>query len=365
MSKANPKKIDYNKDNVVDQFDDELARQDLNKDGRVTPREKSEYNRQQQTTTQEVVTDPRTGRQTVKTTGAPPAPEPTMTAEGYGFSEQFLTANPDVREAIRLAIENGWSQEVLNRYIENQTDFGRRTTDQQAQFDIAIASDKAEDLQRQISDRATAIKRQAMAAGIDISDEEINQFARESIRSGLTDNDTLAFLSERFRIPQAEEGKPAAPLRGQAGDIVDELRNLARSYGVTLTEMDVQKKTREALNMGADWRSYVDGQRDIFRQQAKTLYPKIANLLDTSDLATIMNPYMADASELLGVSMAQMQTTDPLWQTALNGENGPLSRDEWLRALRTDQRFGYDRTVRARQEYTELADELLSAFGMA
>jgi len=63
--------------------------------------------------------------------------------------------------------------------------------------------------------------------------------------------------------------------------------------------------------------------------------------------------------------MSQMQITDPLWQSALNGSEGPLSRDEWIRSLRTDTRFGYDRTVRARNEYTELADELLAAFGMA
>ena len=60
-----------------------------------------------------------------------------------------------------------------------------------------------------------------------------------------------------------------------------------------------------------------------------------------------------------------MQVSDPLWQTALNGPNGPMSRDEWIRVIRTDSRFGYDRTVRARHELASLADELLSAFGVA
>jgi YD repeat-containing protein len=364
MSKANPKKIDYNKDTVVDQNDDALANQDLNKDGKVTDKEKTQYQRKQGSSTTKYTYDAEGNITSQKTTSGAKTTEPTMTAEGYGFNKQFLDANPDVREAIRLATENQWTQEVLNRYIENNTEFGKRTTDTQAAFDINIAGEKSEDLNNQIKQRTDSLKRQVQISGVTISDEEIQKFARESVRSGLTDNDALAFIAERFKVPSAEEAKKT-PVTGQAGNILDEIRGLARSYGVTVTDADLQKKAREAMSMGGDWRTWLDGQRDVFRNQAKTLYPTVANLLDTSDLATIMNPYMSDASELLGVDMAQMQVTDPLWQSALNGPNGPLSRDEWIRSVRTDSRFGYDRTVRARQEYTTLADELLSAFGMA
>lgn len=365
MSKANPQKIDYNKDKVVDQYDDELARQDANKDGTVTEKEKRRYSRKQRETTTEYEYDAQGNVVSQKTRGPETPTEPSLTMEGSGYSERFLSENEDVREAIQLAIDNNWPQEVLNRYIEANTEFGKRTTDAQAAFDIQIAGDKAEDLQRQIDERVATLKRQVTMSGVRISDEEIAKFARESIRSGLTDNDTLAFISGRFELPTAAEGQAQDAVTGTAGDAVEELRNLARSYGITLTDADLQKKVRDALAMGGDYRSYIEGQRDIFRQQAKSLYPKIANLLDTSDLSTIMNPYLSDAAEMLGINMAQMQVTDPLWQNALNGENGPLSRDEWMRALRTDPRYGYDRTVRARQEYTELADELLSAFGMA
>lgn len=365
MSKANPQQIDYNKDTVVDQYDDELARMDKDKDGTVTTEERRQYSRKQRETTTEYEYDAEGNIISQKTTGPDTTTEPALTAEGYGYSEQFLSEHKDVRDAIRLAIENDWPQEVLNRYIESKTKFGQDTTDKQAAFDVTFASEKNEDLKQQIADREATIRKQVAMSGVQISDEEIAKFAKESVRSGFTDNDTLAFISGRFQMPTAAEGQAQAAVTGTAGDIVEELRNLARSYGITMTESDIQKKAREALNMGGDWRSYIDGQRDVFRQQAKTLYPKISDLLDTSDLSTIMNPYLSDASELLGINMAQMQITDPLWQTALNGENGPLSRDEWMRTLRTDTRFGYDRTVRARNEYTDLADELLAAFGMA
>lgn len=365
MSKANPKGIDYNKDNEVNALDDALAVQDLNKDGKVTDKEKARYQQKQGSSTTEFTYDDKGNVVSQKNIpGAKPV-EPALTVEGFGFNEQFLQANPDVDAAIQLAIKYEWPQDVLNRYIENNTEFGKRTTDTQAAFDITFAGEKSEDLKTQIDQRLASLKKQVQISGVTVSDEELATFARESIRSGLTENDTLAFISERFKLPAEQESGQEVPVTGQAGDILDEIRGLARLYGVTVTNSDLEKKAREALSMGGDWRTWLEGQRDVFRNQAKTLYPTVANLLDTSDLATIMNPYMSDASELLGVDMAQIQVTDPLWQSALNGPNGPLSRDEWIRSVRTDSRFGYDRTVRARQEYSTLADELLSAFGMA
>lgn len=365
MSAANPNKIDYNKDTRVDQYDDELARMDKNKDGFVTSKEKQQYKQKQGETVTEFKYDAQGNVVEQKTKSSAPATEPALTAEGYGFSEQFLSQHDDVRKAIQLAIENEWPQDVLNRYIEENTEFGQSTTDAQSAFDIQINSGKSEDLQRQIDDQYKNLKKQVLMSGVDISDEELKTFARESIRSGLTENDTLAFISERFRLPTSAAGQPAQSAQGQAAVIIDSIKNMARSYGVTLTDSDLQAKAREAMNMGSNWQSWLEGQRNIFRQQAKTLYPTVANLLDQSDLSTIMNPYMSDAAELLGISPSNMRVDDPMWQIALNGPNGPMSRDEWIRVLRTDTRFGYDRTVRARQEYADLGDELLSAFGMA
>ena len=365
-SKANPKGIDYNKDGVPDSADDILAVQDANKDGKVTPKEKAAYRQKQGETVQEIVTDPKTGKQTITTRTATP-PEPALAAGDYGFNEEFLKKHPDVDEAIRLAIENEWSQEILNRYIENNTEFGRSTTDAQAKFDIDFAGDKREDLQKQIDDRVATLKQQATAAGVTISDQEVMDFAKRAVRSGLTDQDTLAFLSSKFTLPgQEAKGAPKATTpAGEAASMVDEIRSMARSYGITVTDQFVQEKVREGMRQGSGWQSWLEGQRNVFREQAKLLYPKVADKFDQFTLGDMLTPYLNDASELLGININQMNYDDPMWTAALNGTEGPLSRDEWLRVLRTDKKYGYDSTVRARQEYTELADDLLAAFGMA
>lgn len=366
-SKANPKGLDYNKDKVVDSADDALAQQDANKDGRVTPKEKTQFQQKQGETVQEIITDPKTGKQTVITKPAKPAPEPTLAASDYGFNEEFLKAHPDVDEAIRLAIENDWTQDLLNRYIENQTEFGRATTDAQAQFDIGFAGEKKEDLQKQINDRVTTLKQQAMAAGVQLTDTEASEFAKRAVRSQLTDQDTLAFLSQKFTLPgQEAAGAPEAMTpAGQSAMIVDEIRAMARSYGITVTDQFVQEKVREAMTQGSGWQTWLEGQRNVFRAQAKTLYPTVADKFDEFTLGDILQPYLNDASELTGINISQMNYDDPIWTRPLNGAAGPMTRDEWIRTVKTDKKYGYDGTVRARNEYTELADDLLAAFGMA
>lgn len=358
-------KIDYNKDKVVDSADSALALQDKNKDGKVTQKEKDEFRRKQGTTTQTVVTDPKTGKQTVKTTTAP-TPEPALGPGDFGYNEEFLKANPDIDEAIRLAIQYNWSQEVLNRYIENQTEFGKRTTDTQAQFDINIVGDKKEDLERQITDRAAKLKRDALAAGVTVSDDEINTFARESVRSGLTDQDTLVFLSTKFTMPGMEQpGQPKMTTAGQSAMMVDEINAMARNYGIKVTDQFIQEKVREGMQQGSGWQAWLEGQRNVFREQAKLLYPKVADKFDQFTLGEMLQPYLNDASDMLGINLSQMNYDDPMWTAAVNGPDGALSRDEWLRVLRTDKKYGWDGTLKARAEMTNLADDLLSVFGMA
>ena len=152
---------------------------------------------------------------------------------------------------------------------------------------------------------------------------------------------------------------------GTASDIQNQLRTLANSYGIRVTDDLLREKTGEALGQGERWREWVSGQEDFFKQQAKIMYPKAAPMLDNMNLKQISEPYFADAADVLGISAAQMDLLDPKWTGFLNGENGVLSRDEWERVLKTDAKYGWDKTTKARQEYSSLADDLLSAFGMA
>jgi hypothetical protein len=370
MSKVNPEEIDYNQDGDVNALDNVLAVQDLNKDGKVTAKEKARYQQKQGSSTVKFTYDDKGNLVSQKNiSGAKPV-EPALTVEGFGFNEKFLDANPDVREVIKKAIEFEWPQDVLNRVIENTTEFGKRTTDAQAAFDINISGEKSEDLQKQVDDRYSELKKQAQFSGVTIDDQELRRFSTDSVRSGLNANDTFAWLSEQYKQSTSKQSStdPASLTLssfGTASDIQNQLKTLANNYGIRVTDDLLREKTGEALGQGERWREWVSGQEDFFKQQAKIMYPKAAGMLDAMSLKQISEPYFADAADVLGISAAQMDLLDPKWTGFLNGENGVLSRDEWERVLKTDVKYGWDRTTKARQEYSSLADDLLSAFGMA
>lgn len=371
MSKANPEEIDYNKDKVVDSYDDLLAVQDKNKDGKVSDKEKANYKRKQgQTKT--IVETAADGTQTIREVPLGEAPpEPTLSAGELGYSDSFLTENEDVRVALDLAIEYGWTEEQFTRYVEANTAFGQNTTDTQALFDIEIAGEKSEEWQTKIDNKFAELKQAAGRLGLTgISDETLKTQAREIVRSGLSQTAVDAFWQTSYLEGVSPEnaalmGEQA--VMGTASEIQDQLASMARNYGIRITEEMLAQKTGDALGQGERWREWVNGQADFFREQAKILYPNAAGMLDNMTLQQITEPYFADAANTLGLSGAQIDIMDPKWTAFLGGgsNGGVMSRDEWERLIKTDQRYGYDQSTNARQEAANLGDALLSAFGMA
>lgn len=290
----------------------------------------------------------------------PQEEKPVKTAQDYGVSAGFLEKYPDMVEFVNRAIDNDYEPDRFMAELE-QTDFGKERTQAQEAFDIAIEGPQAEDLQKKIDDRVSQLKQEFMTAGIQLSESELNRFGREIVRSDLSNQDVLAFMASQFSVPSAGGGDMA----GVSSQIYAELRDMARQYGLTMSDSTLQSKVRTGIEQGSNWQSWVEGQRNVFREQAKLQYPTLGDRLNDYTVDQLMEPYLNDAADLLGLSRQQLSAMDPMWQKALNGPNGPLSRDEWMRTLKTDPKYGWDRTVRARQEYSYLADELLSVFGMA
>lgn len=367
-SKYNPKGIDYNRDREVDSLDDQWAVQDFNKDGKVTEKEKTKFRQKRDETSTEYVYNDKGELVETKTKGSGvEIPEPSLDFSEY--TKAFLANRPGVAKVIRDAIKYGWTQEQFNRTIE-KTGWGKSTTDAQAAFDLQIQGSKSEDLLDQIEARRQQIERQVIAAGVSISPEEIATFARNAVRSALDDADVRGWIASKFRMGGATgptgpaDGTGQGVVTGTAANIGDYLREMARQYGLPITSDFMQQKIQEGLNQ-TDWQQWAEGQRNIFRQQAKMAYPSISSQLDSFTLDEILTPYLNAASNMLGIPKAQMKLDDPMWNEALKGEGGPMSLDQWMSKLRTDSKYGWDKTTAARREYMDLADELLSAFGMA
>ena len=332
--------VDYDGDGIQTSADDELASWDKNKDGKVSKQEK-----------------------TAASKAGKIAP---TSAKDYGVNQGFLSKYPELIDLVRKAIDEGWQNETFLSELD-QTPWGQERTKTQEAFDLASTDTrKLADLNYQIENTYRAMKADAQASGITVDDQEIRNFARETVRSGLTDLDARTFFASKFKMPAAGES-----VTGKSAKVLADLQEVARSYGLGMDETNFQSKIQEAL-AAPDYNVWLESQKGVFRQQAKNLYPTIGDQLDEYTYADILDPYMNDAASVLGLNKATMDAMDPMWMTALSGGAGregaggaPMSRDEWLRTLRTDKKYGFDRTEKARKEYASLTDELFAAFGMA
>lgn len=105
------------------------------------------------------------------------------------------------------------------------------------------------------------------------------------------------------------------------------------------------------------------------RIQAKALYPQLAQQIDAgATVDDVFAPYKQLAAQVLGVNPESISLTDPQWQAPLQYVDGGVRRlattDEWMRQLKTDSRFGYDRTSAGRSEAAQLATALAEKFGV-
>jgi len=291
-----------------------------------------------------------------------------------GVYNEFLKEHPDIADLIRRAIKdykNGdeWTdQKFQMEYVK--TDFAKDRSKAEEEFDIGMGGPNADTYNKKVEDYTKTLMQNAMRLGVDLSPEEAAAQARAAVRSDLKQTDMDAYWQTQY-LALTEGGDATMPggkaVTGTAAQIQDQLKQAAMNFGVKLDDAMLREKTGMALGQGERWQEWVQGQEGFFRDQAKLLFPNAAHLFDQGKtLRDIAEPYFSEAADMLGLSAEQMSLTDPKWTGFLNGADGKiLSRDEWMRVLRTDPQYGWDKSTKARQSFAGIGDELLSAFGMA
>lgn len=370
-SKYNPKNHDYDKDGDVTYLDDKWGVKDYDQDGKVTDKEEVRFNKERDETNTEYVYE---GDKLVKTkvTGSgielPEDPQ----ANFSQYSDKFLKKNPEIQRLINKAIKFGWTDEQFVTEVQ-QTAWGQANTAAEEAFDLQITGADSlkytDETTGLIPVKTRNIQSLLEAAGVTASAEEVAKFARNAVRSNYDDDTIRAWIASKYATPTQPEtppadGAPAAAATGLAGVITQGLRDMANSYGLPITPEYLEEKVRAGLDQ-ADYRTWLEGQRAIFQQQAKLSYPTVADKFDSYTLTELMDPYLNSATQLLGVPRSEMKLTDPMWNAALKGDGGPMDLDQWVKTLRTDKKYGYTKTVAARQEASSLASGIIRAFGMS
>jgi hypothetical protein len=138
--------------------------------------------------------------------------------------------------------------------------------------------------------------------------------------------------------------------------------NDARAYFNTA---GADEKTVESVLTGGIVRE------DFLRQQreiAKKRYPHLADLIDQGvSLESLSGSFKQTAAKLLELDPTTIDMSTGDFEVALNfGEEGKrrvMTSGEWEKLLRTDSRYGWEKTEGAKTEARSLASSLAQAFG--
>ena len=110
---------------------------------------------------------------------------------------------------------------------------------------------------------------------------------------------------------------------------------------------------------------------DFLRQQreiAKKRYSHLADLIDQGvSLESLSGSFKQTAAKLLELDPTTIDMSTGDFEVALNfGEEGKrrvMTSGEWEKLLRTDSRYGWEKTENAKTEARSLASSLAQAFG--
>lgn len=270
----------------------------------------------------------------------------------YGSQAWYLDI-PEVRDMLfEAAAKEMPASEVVERL--KGTGWWQRTDGKQRAW-YAYEREDPESAKVDISKQQGVVEKLARDAGIELTPERARDIASSYLRNGWGLSElNQALAAEFYYDPEDRKG----------GATVEGLKTVARDYMVPISDDAIRTWGRDLISGAATEDNY----KEFLKEQAKSLFPQLSSALDRGEtVSKYMSGFYEMARQTLGIDPTAIDFTDqkwtrPLYQTDEKGERTVMSLDQWQTVLRTDERYGYTKTQRARNEATELASSLIKTF---
>ena len=189
-----------------------------------------------------------------------------------------------------------------------------------------------------------------------------NQFLTTASNMGW-EGETLQqeVYKEAFR--KDETGKyvnPTAVTRAKSSNNYLAVANIGKAYFSQVADTTIENALTGVITTD-----------DVQRQQrelAKTKYGHLSNLIDQGfTLDELAAPFKQQAAALLEKSPDAIDMSQAQFEAAYNygeaGQKRMMTSGEWEIMLRSDQKYGWDKTENAKREARSLAASIAQAFG--
>lgn len=253
-----------------------------------------------------------------------------------------------VREIVEKAARNDWSEQRFMWKLR-ETDWYINRTDAQRKFDMLQSKDQAQ----QVEVARTSVRKSARQFGITLTDKQIDREALSIARNGDSPEQVQAWVARKYVYDPAK-GQP-----GLTAAFQEQLMDIAAEYGLTLSNKQLQRWTRDYIAADANPEDY----EQKMRERAQAMYPGLD--LGNGTLREALDPYLQVASRELGIDIDKFDLTDPKWVEVFNPDDKsqPMSTWDWRKKIVSDSRYGWDSGEKGHGAALSLATALGSIFG--
>ncbi len=276
------------------------------------------------------------------------------TARGYyGYlnrSDDYLALpeNKEIADLVAKAKKKGWTQQQLDQEIR-RSDWAKQRSETQRTFDTATPAEQ----QQLIRQARAKVRSTAAQMGVVLDTDDLRYEAMRVARDGDSDAQMQYWLGSQY------EYEPDLSQAGFAQTFQQELDEKAADFGYTLTDREREEWTKMAIQGGLD----ADSWEDDMRAAAQLKFPELR--LEGRTLRDALTPWLSSAADELGLGYDDFDLSEGKWTDVVNRQEGDrmLTDQEWRMKVRTDDRYGWEATEKARSEYSQTAAALGSLFG--
>lgn len=274
----------------------------------------------------------------------------------YGFGDEFLSTHGAIRSLVDRAVENEYT---MQRFLDElrDTPWWQNKSDAQRRYQLMQVQNPAE-LEANIKTATSSVRNLSVKLGVYLTSGQISNIARNWVKNDLSEAEVRDLVGRKYtRRSRGSSFKRG--YHGVAGAARAQLDEMAREYGLKFSGKWLNGAARNI----ARGRRSVSDYEGFVRERATQVYKAIGpDIREGRTVREILEPYMQVAADELGLSASIMNTTYWKWNKPVSGDK-QMSMDEWVRTLRGDRRYGYDRSRNATRQASILSREMMSRMG--
>lgn len=284
----------------------------------------------------------------------------------FGFASAFFNSDPSLKNLIDSFkgqdANDANVQERFQAALKDTPWYKTHTANQRA-WDQLQTSDPTE-AAHQLLGLQQQLAQQAKQAGVNLSNGQLHTMAQQTLQ--MYGQSPPAGVINQMIGAQVKYTGAGGTYTGQTASDITTLQNLAKSYGVPISDHTMQAWLQNIVQNGVDPTSYTE----YLKEQSKSLYPTLAPQIDQGlTFQQAADPYAQTAAKTLNLDPNSVDFSQPKWMKALTqvdpktGNRTAMSLDQWQTTLMTDPTYGYGNTTQAKQDASSLALTIAKAFG--